>query len=50
MFTLYRVVFRATRKAIRYSINSAAQNWNKTFTHIEQRVGAVGRKGLFYKS
>ena len=33
---------------IRYSTvwTETAQNWNKSFTHIEHRTGVVGREGL----
>ena len=27
---------------------AAAQNWNKSLTHIEHRAGAVGREGLVH--
>ena len=39
-------LFFPTRKAIRKVWTVIAQNWNKSFTHIEHRVGAVGREDL----
>ena len=40
MFTLYRM-------ATQYRLNSNGTelDWNKSFTHIEPRAGAVGREG-----
>ena len=48
MFTIYRMAFVPTPKAIRYIVWTAmAQNWNKSFTHIEPQAcaWAVGREG-----
>ena len=45
--TTYRKAFRADSKCasgILWTVT--AQNWNKSFTNIKHRAGAVGREGL----
>ena len=41
-------LFAPTRKDIReiWTATAIAQNWNKSFRHIEYLAGAVGREGL----
>ena len=49
MFTLYGIVFRGAKKAIRYSMNSNEPWLHKSFTHIKHRGSAlvnIRRKAL----
>ena len=45
MFTLKRTAFHVGRCSMN-SQQRRAQNWNKSFIHIEHRAGAIEGEGL----